>query len=267
VDGLIGRLLEHPLTRGLDLDSPETTALRREIILSKPFLRAIYRDWYETIASQVPGGDGSVLEVGAGGGFLESVIPELITSEVFHVAGIDLVADARDLPFPTGSLKAIVMTNVFHHIPDVARFLTEAERTLRPGGRVIMIEPWNTGWSRFVHERFHDEPMIPEATEWEFPTSGPLSGANAALAWIVVERDVGRLESEWNVKVQRAEPVMPLRYMVSGGVSLRNLQPGWMYPFWRWVDKFRPLSRRFSVFAFIVIERLAGDRSALQRDT
>ena len=39
---LAARLLALPATRGLDLDAPETTALRREIVRGKPFLRAVY---------------------------------------------------------------------------------------------------------------------------------------------------------------------------------------------------------------------------------
>lgn len=223
--------------------------------MSKPFLRSIYEDWYDSIASQIPEGDGLALEIGAGGGFLDSRVPGLITSEVFPVPGVDLVADARELPFPDASLKAIVMTNVFHHIPDVAQFLTEAERTLRPGGRVIMVEPWNTSWSRFVHERLHNEPMLPNTPEWDFPTSGPLSGANAALAWIVVERDVDRLEHEWSFRVAESTPLMPFRYIVSGGVSLRSLQPAWLYPLWRRIDDATVL-KKYSVFALIVLERV-----------
>ena len=265
MEGLIGRLLGHPLTREFDLDSPETTALRRQIILSKPFLRSVYRDWYRRIADWIPQGGGRVLEIGAGGGFLDSELPELLTSEVFAVPGIDLVADARALPFYEGSLKAIVMTNVFHHVPDVAMFLSEAERTLRPGGRIIMIEPWNTAWSRFVHERFHDEPMVTNSPDWEFPTTGPVSGANAALAWIVASRDRRRLEAEWPFRVVESRPFMPFRYIVSGGVSLRSLQPGWMYRLWRWIDGLPIVRNQLAVFAFIVIDRLP-DRPAPTMD-
>ena len=255
---LVERFLAHPRTKGLDLDSPETTALRREIILSKPFLRLVYLDWYNRIVDRIPQGPGRVLEIGAGGGFLELALPGLVTSEVFYVRGVDLVADARQLPFGANSLKSIVMTNVLHHIPDVAEFMSEAERALRPGGRVIMVEPWNTGWSRFVHEHFHDEPMIPDAAAWGFPMSGPLSGANAALAWMVTERDRGRLEAEWRLRVSEAEPFMPFRYIVSGGVSLRSLQPRWMYPFWSWVDSRKVIKQRYAVFAFIVLDRTAS---------
>ncbi|MGB7861263.1 MAG: methyltransferase domain-containing protein [Acidimicrobiia bacterium] len=252
----IPRFLEHPLTRGADLDSPETTNLRRKIIESKPFLRRVYEDWYRGIVRRIPDGNQPILELGSGGGFFGEFFPTALTSEIFPVEGVDRVVDARSLPFEDESLRAIVMTNVFHHIPDVAAFLSEAQRTLRPGGRIIMVEPWNTAWSRFVHGRFHDEPMLPDAQEWAFPDSGPLSGANAALAWIVVERDRNRFESEWHLlKVSESEPLMPIRYVVSGGVSLRSLQPGWMYPFWRATDEIGCLRRKCSVFAMIVIER------------
>lgn len=254
MEGLVARVLEHPLTRGLDLDSPATTTLRRQIILSKPFLRSVYRDWYQAIRNRIPPGEGAIVEIGAGGGFLEAEVAGLIATELFYVPGLGTVADAQKLPFASDSLKAIVMTNVFHHLPDVTRFLSEAERTLDTGGRIVMIEPWNTRWSRFVHRRFHDEPMLPDSPTWEFPPSGPLSGANAALPWIVVERDRQRLESEWRLRVTEAESFMPFRYVVSGGVSLRSLQPGWMYPFWSWIDK-RKVFKRFAVFALIVLEK------------
>ena len=256
MEGLVGRVLGHPLTKGLDLDSPETTELRRQIILSKPFLSAVYRDWYRAIIDRIPPGNGAVLEIGSGGGFFDVEERDVMTSEVFYVPGVDVVADAQLLPVAASALKAIVMTNVFHHLPDVPRFLSEAERALRPGGRIVMVEPWNTGWSRFVHDRFHDEPMFPDTPTWEFPTTGPLSGANAALAWVVVERDRVRLEERWRFKVAEAEPFMPFSYIVSGGVSLRSLQPGWMHGFWRAVDGWGPLRRRYSVFALIALDRV-----------
>lgn len=253
---LLSRLLAHPLTKRLDLDAPETTALRQEIVKSKPFLRSIYQDWYHLIANSIPRGDGEVLELGSGGGFLGDILRETITSDVFEVPGVDIAADARELPFASGSLKAIVMTNVFHHISDVSRFLSEAQRTLRPGGRIVMIEPWNTSWSRFIHEKFHDEPMVNDVKEWEFPQTGPLSGANAALAWVVTERDKEQLEYRWpSLRVNQTDPLMPFRYILSGGVSLRSLQPGWLYPLWKSIDEWTFLKNRISVFALIVIDR------------
>jgi hypothetical protein len=45
-------------------------------------------------------------------------IPRLITSEVFNCPGIQVVLDGQALPIAAGSLRAIVMTDVLHHIPD-----------------------------------------------------------------------------------------------------------------------------------------------------
>ena len=252
---LLERLIGHPATRGLDLDDPKTTAIRRDIVRTKPFLRAIYEEWYGLMISNIPDGTGGLLELGAGGGFLNDLIPELITSDVFPVPGLDRVVDAQHMDFPKSSLRAILMTNVFHHIPDVALFLSEAQRTLRPGGCIIMVEPWNTGWSRFVHRYFHHEPMLPAARYWKFPTSGPLSGANAALPWIVFARDREEFETNWpGLRVIETSPFMPFRYLVSGGLSFRSLQPSWMFPFWKSIES-RWVGRHMAVFALIVVER------------
>ncbi len=252
---LVERLLGHPATRGLDLDDPMTTAIRRQVVRAKPFLSAIYDEWYSLMIGRLPDVQGSLLELGAGGGFLKERLADVITSEVFPVPGIDRVVDAREIPFDDASLRAILMTNVFHHIPNVAMFLTEAERTLVSGGRIIMIEPWNTGWSRFVHRHLHVEAMAPEASEWEFPTSGPLSGANAALPWIVTLRDRKRLESDWHLLVVEVTPFMPFRYLASGGVSLRSLQPRWTFKAWK-AAEWGWVGRRLAVFALIVVERV-----------
>ena len=65
---MLKSLLAHPLTKGLDIDDPKTTRLRRQIIQEKYFLRKIYEEWYQSIAASLPGGEGAVLELGSGGG-------------------------------------------------------------------------------------------------------------------------------------------------------------------------------------------------------
>jgi SAM-dependent methyltransferase len=89
----------------------------------------------------------AVLEIGSGAGFLERRIPEVIRSEVLRCSHVHIVLDARALPFCSGALRAVVMTDVFHHLPDVRAFLREATRCVRPGGSLVMIEPWVTQWS------------------------------------------------------------------------------------------------------------------------
>jgi len=250
---LLNRLFAHPLTWGLSVDDPRTTALRRKIIQEKPFLTALYQEWYSCLLSRVPCG-GLILELGSGAGFLRDMASEVITSEVFPTPGVMLVADGRRLPFPCAGLDAILMTDVFHHIPDVAAFLAEAARCVRPGGRMVMIEPWLTPWSQWVYRNLHSEPFEPTAG-WEIPSSGPLSGANGALPWIVFQRDLCHLQEaspDWRLVV--IEPMMPFSYLLSGGVSLRSSMPGWSYRLCRtFEDRLR--ASRWAMFALIELER------------
>lgn len=255
---MLKALIAHPLTRNQDLDDPQTTTLRRRIIREKRFLENIYLEWYSMIVSALPPGCTQVLELGSGGGFLSEILPRLITSEVFLCPGINVVLDGREIPITSGNLDAIVMVDVLHHISDPRRFFTSAARCVRLGGSIIMIEPWVSPWSRFVYQRLHHEPFLPEVVEWEFPSSGPLSGANSALPWILFERDRSQFEREFLVwKVQEIERFMPLRYLLSGGVSLRSLSPAWSFNFWREIEEWlKPWMGKFAMFAKIVLQRI-----------
>lgn len=249
--------LEHPLTRGLALDSPNTTRLRLEIVAGKPFLRRIYEEWYGVLAGRLPAGPGRVLELGSGAGFLEKFVPDVVKSEVFPCPGIAVVLDACQMPLRPSSLRAVVMTDVLHHIPDVRAFFREAAGAVRPGGVVAMVEPWVSTWSRVVYGRLHHEPFVPETPRWEFDASGPLSGANGALPWIVFERDRATFEREFpEWAIETVEPMMPFRYLVSGGVSMRSLMPGWMFGPWRAAETaVQPAMRHLAMFATIVLRR------------
>lgn len=258
--------LAHPLTRGLAIDDPNTTLIRRQIIREKVFLKKLYRDWYQQIVEALSldrDKNLNILEIGSGAGFLSEFIPELITSEVFPIQGVDRVIDARDLPFADESLDAIVMTDVFHHIPDVKLFLQEANRCLRFRGRLIMIEPWKNGWSSWVYKNLHHEPFNIDQREWQLPAFGdslgsisPLSLANSALPWIVFDRDHGLFKDLFpKLKIHSITPQMPFIYLLSGGVSLRELLPASTYNFFRTLEKLS-LEKRAGMFARIEVIKL-----------
>jgi len=254
---LLHRLLAHPLTVSMEIDDPATTELRKQIIASKPFLKAIYDEWYGMLASELPAIDGKVLELGSGGGYCSEFIPGLITSEAFPCSAVQLVADAQRMPFAEGTLRAIVMTNVMHHLPNVREFFKEATRCLGSGGKILMIEPWVTPWSKIVYTRLHHEPFDPNSAEWAFPPRGPLSGANNAMPWIVFERDRAKFETDFPaLAVEKIWPFMPFRYLVSGGVTMRNLMPGFAHAAWLGLENaLRSQMSRLGLFAFIAIRR------------
>jgi SAM-dependent methyltransferase len=249
--------LAHPLTAGLSLDDPSTTELRKQVISSKPFLKAIYNEWYSMLAAEVPPGPGVVLELGSGAGYCDRYISGLITSEVFWCPSAQLAVDARQIPFRDGSLRAIVFTNVLHHVPDLPGFFGEASRCLRPGGKILMIEPWVTPWSRFVYKNLHHEPFFPESQAWSFVSSGPLTSANGALPWIVFSRDRHRFESGFpELAIERIRPFLPFRYLVSGGVGMRSLMPSFTHSFWARLEMMlEPYMSSLAMYAFIALRK------------
>jgi SAM-dependent methyltransferase len=227
------------------LDDPDRKTEIEHRIQSKAFLRKIYEDVYRRYAeclARCPA-EGTAIELGSGAGFLRDVLPDVNTTDVLPYPGLDLVVDACALPYEDRSLRAILMFDVFHHIPDIRRFLHEAVRCLMPGGRVF--------------KYLHHEPFHPEAATWAFDTTGPLSGANGALAWIVFERDAGRFRAEFPLlQCARHDPHTPLAYWLSGGLKAWTLVPGWSYPLVKRMDRFlMRLSSRFASFVDIELVR------------
>jgi SAM-dependent methyltransferase len=218
--------------RGDNLDAPDRIDELRRVVASKPALKRLYDETYAKYAACLTRCPrvGIALELGSGASFAKDRLPELITSDVIEYAGLDRVVDATAMPFEAQSLRAIFMSNVFHHIPDVAAFLREAERCLMPGGRVFMVDQHVGHLSRFILAHAHHEPFAPTAHQWRFDSEGPLSGANGALAWMVFSRDRARFKREFpQLRLERYEPHTPLRYWLSGGLKTWSLLPDWAF--------------------------------------
>ncbi|MGC8876705.1 methyltransferase domain-containing protein [Thermus sp.] len=52
-----------------------------------------------------------------------------------------LLADAREIPLPEGSVHAVIVVHLWHLLPDWPRALAEALRVLKPGG--VLLEGWD----------------------------------------------------------------------------------------------------------------------------
>jgi SAM-dependent methyltransferase len=242
-----------------DLDAPETTLQHREIILRKAFLKKIYLTWYSSFLKVIPElPEGKILEIGSGGGFLKMLDSRIITSDILSSVNCDMTFSAEAMPFEDNSLSAIFMIDVLHHIPDCSKFFAEAQRILKPGGKIVMIEPANTIFSRFIYTNFHHENFDPQTLDWKFPTSGPLSGANGALPWIVFSRDYESFKILFpNLDKEKMKLHTPFAYLISGGLTLKSLLPGWMYhPFHCFEILISPLNRWVGMFQTIIVKKL-----------
>ncbi len=235
------------------MDDQKKTKKHKEILIKKIFLRLIYEEWYAEINSSLLKSDGKILELGSGAGFMQERIPNVVASEVFFTKDVDIIADAQDLPFKDGVLNGIVMVDVLHHIQNVRRFFNEATRCISTGGVIIMIEPWVNWWSSKIYKYLHHEPFDTKTKEWEIPKAKTyLSTANQALPWILFKRDREIFEREfpqWKIKL--IEPMMPFRYLFSGGLSAPNIMPVSTFCFWKRIEYH--FQAKMGMFAKIVL--------------
>lgn len=90
-------------------------------------------------------------------------MPGVITSDVLKLPNVDKVFSVCNMPFANESVDAFTMIDVLHHVAEPRAFFKEALRCLKVGGNIIMIEPANTLWSRFIYTNFHHELFDPYA--------------------------------------------------------------------------------------------------------
>lgn len=239
------------------LDAPETTELHAQIIKSKPFLQNIYAGHYDILKKAIPQyPQGKFVELGSGGGFIKEINPEVITSDVLALKNVDLCFSGESMPFEDQSVHIFFMIDVMHHIKNPRRVLSEMNRCLTKGGRIIMIEPANTLWGRFIFQNFHHEPFDPKAG-WKIEGDGPMSDANGALPWIIFSRDRKQFETEYpSLKIITFKCHTPFRYLISGGVSMKQLLPTVTYPLIKAIEFIlTPLNPWMGMFCRIELEK------------
>ena len=241
-----------------DLDDPRATLAHRDIILQKPFLKQLYKDWYKVFIEKTKGiKNGMHLEIGSGGGFLKKEFPEVVTSDILDLPNVDKVFSAEQMPFKENELASIVMLNVFHHIPKPYLFLKEAERTLIKGGKIIMIEPANSMLGRFIYKKFHHEPFDENGPR-EIKAGNPLSNSNQALPYIYFERDLEIFKKDFaHLKINSVKYHSPFLYVISGGVSRSAMLPFFMYNFAKAIQwLFTPFNKQLGLFCTVEIEKI-----------
>ena len=249
-----------------------TPAEFREVWEAKPALRAVYADYYRRLQTWCPparpGRPGQhdarpvIVEIGAGSGNLKAHLPDVVATDVVAGDWLDAVADAQALPFADGSLDAIVGVDVLHHLEWPARFLGEAQRTLRPGGRVVLVEPAVTPLSRVVFKLGHPEPVIMAADPLAdgTPSADKLPmDSNQAIPTLLAGRDRQRLEAMFpGLRMVHSEHLSLLAYPLSGGFRRWCLVPrSVVAPLLRLESR---LERRIAPYAgfrlLVVLERL-----------
>lgn len=102
------------------------------------------------LAKLLPGGDG-VLELGCGP---RKRLAHAIGVDARDLPAVDVVGDVFDVlrEVPDGSLREIHSSHFLEHVEPLERFLHEAVRVLRPGGRLCATVP------HFSNPYFYSDP-------------------------------------------------------------------------------------------------------------
>ncbi len=225
---MLDRFLHSSSLRPLKVGSREYFDAQRRLIFERRSLKWCYDQWYRKLledARSVPQ-QGVLLELGSGGSYLKNLEAAIVTSDVIEGVA-DIVADGRALPFADGTISALFLTHVMHHIPDVDRFFREADRTLVPGGVISMIEVAHTPFARYFFRNFHPEPYQDARSDWSFPQTDSMMDSNQALSWMIFVRDRAKFESCYpNLHIESFSYLPWFSYLAAGGVTGVCLAPG-----------------------------------------
>jgi len=206
----------------------------RETWRSKPVLRALYADYYRRMVKLLK--PGKTLELGAGSGHLRAHSPAnstgAVLTDIQPAAWLDAAADAQALPFRDGCFDNIILLDVLHHVENPALFFAEAARVLKPGGRVVMLEPAITPLSGLFYRHFHPEPVNmhqdPFADVPASPARDPYD-ANQAIPTLLFRRHRAAFGHHFpSFHVARVRNLSLFAFPLSGGFRRWSLMPAFL---------------------------------------
>ena len=219
--------------------SREILIKHRMVWNKKASLRAVYHDFYRRLTAQlVPG---SVLEVGGGSGNFKEFYPAAYSTDIVETPWIDQVCDAQKLPFADGFFSNIIGIDILHHIEKPKLFFLEAQRVLRSGGRLILLEPGVTPVSYIFYKLFHAEPMDFSADPFsdDLPQSDKKPfDSNQAIPELVFGKFFNRFRAEVpGFELLQKKYFALWAYPLSGGFQKWSLLPSFLSEFVITIEK------------------------------
>jgi len=247
-----------------DQTPADVIAARGAAWAARPLLREVYRRALTAIERELAPGPRTV-EIGGGSGMAREFLPQLLVTDIVATPHVDVVADATRLPFAASSVDNLIGIDCLHHLPHPSTLFAEATRVLRPGGRLVLIEPYISPVSRLAFALAHPEPVdlaadpLPDDDRPVFATGGPFA-ANQAIPTLLFFRHRARLAARFPALALRTTRRMStIAYPLSGGFSQPTWVPAWAAgAVWALERLTSPLAPLMAFRLLVTLERTAA---------
>jgi SAM-dependent methyltransferase len=106
--------------------------------------------------------EGTLVDVGCGAQPYRGLLPARVSyigldtenaaDFGYALPGVGRIEASGRWPVADGSADVVLATETLEHVVDPSRFLAEARRCLRPGGRIILTVPFSARWHYIPHD-------------------------------------------------------------------------------------------------------------------
>lgn len=175
-----------------------------------------------------------VVELGGGAGFIREFYPKVISTDILPFPESNLQCDATRLPFRKDSIGCFIGVAFFHHCTRPADLIGEVFNALKPGGYLVIVDPYISVLSRWIYRYATDEDVdlneCPLDPRPDNPVN-PLLDANVARATLVFMRQRDRYQEMFpQFPIVRLECMNLFRHIPAGSCVQKFPMAPCFYP-------------------------------------